>query len=331
MRYCNSDGLNKKKQSFKNVDVSLQASNKASKGETLCVVIPTKNRNDDLLLAVRSVLSQARMPDELVIVDQSVSNSADEMIHSLLVHYKQIEYKYIFDNTLSGLTAAKNVAIKIAASDIICFIDDDIVMEKNFIWEILDVYKRIPSLSGVGGIAQLPEGKQVWLRRFIAPLFQIGPFYDIRILLQYGYMIDKDIIPSRFLSGGCSALRRELFEHVQFNEILVGASPVEDLDFYLRVAPHFKFAIACKAIAAHNISPVARSGLCRSYELKCLGFAHIFYSYMPKTPFNFFAFLWRNVGFVLDAVEKSVSYKTLDPFRGIIRGWKKVFNHRITP
>ena len=313
---CNSDTEGKKKQPHEKVDVSQL---------TFCVAIPTKNRIDDICSAVKSVLAQVRMPDELIIVDQSVTNSADVMISILLANHKEIKYRYIFDNTLSGLTAAKNAAIRIAASDIVCFIDDDIVMEKNFIREILRAFEQEPDLSGVGGIAQLPTGKQGCIRRLIAPLFLLGPFFDIRVLIQYNYVVKADVIPSRFLSGGCSALRRELFKHVQFNEFLFGASPIEDLDFYSRVSPKLKFAIARKAVALHNISPVARGGLLRSFELKCVGFAHIFYSYIPKTPFNVFAFLWRNVGFVLDAIEKSLSYKTLDPFRGIVRGWKRSF------
>mgnify|MGYP000465487560 CR=1 FL=1 len=40
----------------------------------ISAVIPTKNRPHDLLQAVRSILSQKRLPDQLIIIDQSNDN-----------------------------------------------------------------------------------------------------------------------------------------------------------------------------------------------------------------------------------------------------------------
>jgi len=290
---------------------------------TFAVVIPTKNRTQDLLSAVRSVLLQNKLPDELIIVDQSVSNAADSLIRSLLIDHKDIDYKYIFDSTLAGLTAAKNAAIKVSSSDILLFIDDDIVLDKNFIQTVLWVFNERKELSGVGGIVELPAHKQSRLRGFVTSLFRIGPFRDARVSLQYGcYGKDMDIIPAKFLSGGLSALRKDLFRHMEFDSSLKGASVIEDIDFYSR-AKDFKFALARKAVALHNFSPVSREGLRRSFEQKCAGFAYVFYRHIPKTPYNVFAFFWRNVGFFIDAISESLRYKTFDPILGSINGWRK--------
>jgi glycosyltransferase involved in cell wall biosynthesis len=296
---------------------------KKNKIMTIGVVIPTKNRINYLLSAVRSVLSQSRLPDELIIVDQSTTDAADSAIRSLLTNHKQIDYKYIFNNTLTGLTAAKNVAVKASGSDILLFIDDDIVLDDNFIQIVLGVFEQRPELSGVGGVVQLPAHRQSRLRGLITSIFRIGPFKDVRIPLQYGcYTKDLDVIPSKFLSGGLSALRRDLFQHVEFDGFLKGASVIEDLDFYSR-ANGFKFALARRAVALHNFSTVSRAGLRRSFEQKCAGFVYVFYNHIPKTPHNIFAFFWRNVGFFLDAISESLRYRTFDPILGSINGWRQ--------
>jgi len=300
---------------------------KEDKRLTFSVVIPTKNRMDDLLSAVRSVLSQSHLPDELIIVDQSTTDATNGAVCALLANHKQIDYKYIFNNTLTGLTAAKNTAVKVSVSDILLFIDDDIILDKNFIQVVLGVFNQRPELSGVGGVAQLPvhlpAHRKSRLRGLITLLFRIGPFYDKRILLQYGcYSKKHNIILSKFLSGGLSALRRDLFKHVEFDSSLTGASVIEDLDFYSR-ASAFKFALARRAVALHNFSPVSRAGLRRSFEQKCAGFGYVFYNHIPKTPFNVFAFVWRNVGFLLNAIFESMRYRTFEPLAGTINGWRK--------
>lgn len=290
------------------------------------VVIPTKNRLNDLLSAVRSVVNQIRKPDELIVVDQSATNIAEEALTGILKDFPYIKLRYILNSGLTGLTAAKNLAVKTSVSDILLFIDDDIDLDRNFIQVVLEVFTQRPELSGVGGVVQLPAHRQSRLRGLITSIFRIGPFKDVRILLQYGcYTKDLNVISTKFLSGGLSALRRDLFQHVEFDGSLKGASIIEDLDFYSR-ARDFKFALARKAVALHNFSPVSRAGLCRSFEQKCIGFAYVFHKHIPKTPYNNFAFFWRNAGFFIDAISEALRYRTFDPILGSIYGWRKSLN-----
>jgi len=289
---------------------------------TLGVVIPTKNRPDDLVRAVVSVIEQSRRPDEIIIIDQSKFDSAKGLVDKLLKSYQDIKQIYILNEWLSGLTAAKNLATSISRSDILLFIDDDIVLEPDFISLILDVYIKYPDLSGVGGQIKLPNGRSSVLRRLIATFFQIGIFRDKRALLQAGYFNSFEMVPTRILSGGLSSLRRNVFNIIKFDEQLLGASPIEDIDFYFSASKKFKFALAPKACALHNVSMVNRSGLKKTFELKCFGFCYIFLKYAKKSPFNVFAFLWRNVGMFFDAVLQVLKYKSLDPLLGLVKAWE---------
>ena len=117
--------------------------------------------------------------------------------------------------------------------------------------------------------------------------------------------------------------------NVRFNEDLIGASPIEDLDFYSRASAHFKFALAPAAHALHNVSPVSRDGLRRSFEKKTSGFCYIFSMYIAKTWVNRIAFLWRNVGIVIDAMVAVFVYRTSDPLAGVFLAWYKAFFKRI--
>ncbi len=287
------------------------------------VVIPTKNRRQDLLRAVKSVISQSRIPDELIIIDQSAVNDGETPVSGLLKNSAPISLKYCFNKNITGLTAAKNAAIKISESAILLFIDDDIILEPDFVKIILQAYTLNPELSGVGGVVKLPSAKNNGFKRFAASCFQIGPFRDHRALVQAGYAAEAGIVKTWLLSGGLSSLRREVFEHLRFDENLIGASPIEDMDFYSRAKQrNLRFALAVNAGALHNVSPVSRDGLRRAFERKTAGFAFIFARHVPKTPFNIFAFVWRNFGFFIDGGITAVQYRTFDPLKGVWAAWK---------
>ncbi|MFH1798502.1 MAG: glycosyltransferase family A protein [Candidatus Omnitrophota bacterium] len=290
---------------------------------TIGVVIPTKNRVGDLFRAIESVKRQTYLSNEIIVVDQSDTDDAKEGIEGLLRDYSLIKQKYVFNRNLSGLTAAKNAGLEQAESDVLLFIDDDIVLDEKFLDVLRCTYEKYPELGGVGGLAEVSYEKVSRFRRKAALLFQTGPFRDFRAVIQAGYMRDRDIVPTWWLSGGLSSVRREVFDKVRFNEGLKGASPIEDFDFYFRASKYFKFAIAPGAKALHNISQTSRHNTCRAFEMKCSGFCYIFEKYVDKTLKNKLAILWRNIGFFIDALIKSASYKTLAPLKGAFSAWYK--------
>ena len=108
---------------------------------TVTAVIPTKNRRNDLLIAVESILSQSQRPDELIIVDQSDTEISQ---HDIKQMCKESNYKplvYIYDPKVRGLVHAKKVACEVARCDLICFLEDDIKLENNYFEEKLINHK----------------------------------------------------------------------------------------------------------------------------------------------------------------------------------------------
>ncbi len=85
----------------------------------LTAVIPTRNRPDDLVKAVRSVCTQSLLPDELVIVDQSFSADSRIQIEAIIQEMSAIQLIYIHDANISGLVEAKHVAVNVSNGDLI--------------------------------------------------------------------------------------------------------------------------------------------------------------------------------------------------------------------
>ena len=93
------------------------------------VVIPTKNRVNDLKKNINSILNQIEKPSELLIVDQSEKNNLG--ILKRIIKDK-VKLKYYYKKNIQSLTEAKNFSLSHINNDIIFFLEDDIILKKIF-------------------------------------------------------------------------------------------------------------------------------------------------------------------------------------------------------
>ena len=96
----------------------------------ITVIIPTYNREKLLLKAIDSVLNQTIKVDEIIVVDDGSNDDTKCII-------KNLDIRYIYQKN-SGVSSARNLGIKLASNDWICFLDsDDIWIETKIEKQIL--------------------------------------------------------------------------------------------------------------------------------------------------------------------------------------------------
>lgn len=288
---------------------------------TITVAIPTKNRRQDLISAIESIINQTRVPDEIIVVDQSDTEDCKVAIENLFINYPRPKMHYVWNNKIGGTAAAKNRAAQLASGDLIVFIDDDVVLDKECLASILRLHER-HGLDGIGGIA-IPNQRRGVMYDLASALFHRGPFRDDRLLVQQGRRKLKELYPTRILSTCLVSFKRCIFDDYQFDETLVGYSLGEDVDFCYRASQKFRFAIAPTVRGIHNLSKENRLGLRNLYRAKCQFHSFFFHKNVTKTMPNILAYLWVNVGLFLDAVLKATANKTFDPVLGVVGVWKE--------
>ena len=89
---------------------------------SLSAIICTKDRCNEVLLCVNSILTQTIQPEEIVIIDSSENEILEIRLKDLLKD-KPIELSYL--NFDANLTKARNMGIEISKNKIITFLDDD--------------------------------------------------------------------------------------------------------------------------------------------------------------------------------------------------------------
>jgi len=111
----------------------------------LSVVIPTLNSASTLSYTLSSIFSN-RFPRELFEVLVIDNGSSDETIEIA----KGFPVK-VYHCSVRGIGPPRNLGIRKARGNIVCFTDSDCVVEKNWLEKIFTFFERNPEADGVGG------------------------------------------------------------------------------------------------------------------------------------------------------------------------------------
>lgn len=297
----------------------------------LTAVIPTRGRPDDLERAVASVCAQSRLPDELLIIDQSRDDASRRRVLALVTNAgASLALDYVLDPDIAGLVAAKSAAVARASGDVVCFLEDDIVLERDYLRNIELGFEQCADMIGsCGVVTNLPPLAPFYFRLF--HFFHRGIFHDARVGVT-GVMrgTNLPLVPSNYLSGGLSAYRRLVFERVPF-DTANGFFALEDVDFSTRVASAFgpHLYINPNARLEHRMSPANRAVLGARQERKVREFI-VFYKKRRGHGARSAHLLLLAAGLFLEAVFQSLQNRSFKPvpgyFRGLWRGarWKIV-------
>jgi hypothetical protein len=150
---------------------------------SLATAIPTKDRPQELARTLESVLAQSAPPKRVVIMDQSATEASREVSARFAENARRIpggiEFNYVLDRKISGLTAARNRSLRLVEEDVVLFLDDDVYLEKDFNRELRQAYIDNPEAAGIGGVitnySPPPAGFRWW-----SAIFARGPFHDER-------------------------------------------------------------------------------------------------------------------------------------------------------
>lgn len=281
---------------------------------SVSVIIPTKNRADDLARTIETLLTQTIKPLELILVDQSPSPSFAQEI--------PIPTVYVHAPELSGAAVARNVAMDRARGDIWLFLDDDVLLEPDFIARILEAYEA--GVTGVSGIVTNyyapPLHQRAWER-----IFELGPFSDERQRVYRDAHRLRNAAPVRVrqFGAGLMSFRASAIRNHRFDENLTGASPGEDIDFCAGLPRGTVLLITPKARLIHNRSAESRDPTHWIGVIAQVG-AYMRQRHWKRGVWNNLSYAWLNVGHFAIAGFSSLKNRSAAPWKawreGVRRG-----------
>ena len=287
-------------------------------------VIATRNRPDDLLRTVESLVTQTVLPDELAIVDSSDETPTREAIEKLCAdNGLRLDY---FHPAPRGLTVQRNVGVDRTTGDIVFFIDDDVRLEPDCHEQIMAEYGRWG--PEVGGIRATPvrPARPSTLTILYRRLFGIGGWWpEASGKIRKGFYAEgvsdsAGVRKIEYMNGWFMSYKREVFAADRFDEKLAGYGYKEDIDFSYRVSRRFTLLQTPAARCDHLKSDAARMN---SHQLQRMNMANQFYLHrklMPQTWRYKAALWWALTGLFSINIGKAIQTRAPGLVTGLVAG-----------
>jgi hypothetical protein len=208
---------------------------------SISIVIPTKNRRDRLLEAVRSAIEVVPRPFEVIVVD---GGSTDGSIERL----KELEGRItLLRRDLPNAAATRNAGAAVAHGDYLGFLDSDDLILPGKIGCLGPALDRDTTLGLVHGRVMVVDARgepkpnvTSALERVFALGERVGTTYDGLALV--GQMLTS-----------ATLMRRQAFENIGgYDESL---DTYEDLDLYLRLSMGWRLGFERCVSATYRVWP----------------------------------------------------------------------------
>ncbi len=242
------------------------------------LIICTYKRAKAIQDLMDSVSQQTLYPDQVLIVDGSPDSETELVFNN--VNYKNIQYCKVTPEQ-RGLTKQRNFGVaKVAEeAEVVCFLDDDTVLEPSYFEEVIRVFKNHSGVVGVGGVAVnenrwqvKKEGKQYdgkkyyeWegyvckegQRNVIRNYLGLASNKPPGVMPEYshgrtmGYPLTGKTYEVDLLIGMSMAFRKKVVDAIPFSTYFEGYGLYEDADFSIRAQQFGKLVLATAAQLNH--------------------------------------------------------------------------------
>lgn len=309
-------------------------------------------RSESLLALLNSVKNQTLYPDEILVVDGSLNLHTKQMIEAN--KFDNLKY-FLVGKEHRGLTKQRNFGINEVSKnvDVVCFLDDDTVLEANYFEELINTYQRKRDAVAVGGyitndvkwyqkegdlnfdefkidgfIRKL--GKRYTIRKKLNLLPDVAP--GIMPTFSNGYPIsflppvNKTYKVESFM--GCAmSFKKQLFNNISFSTYFEGYGLYEDLDFCLRATKYGQLYLNTAAKLEHHHDASGRPNKFKYGKMVVLNGWYVWHVKYPKPKLKsrikwnsivFLQILLRSLNIFNTSNKKEAFTETLGRIVGVI-------------
>lgn len=289
------------------------------------VIICTYNRYDDLRQCLISLANQI-ISERIRILIVDSSDVFNNEIYKDVQFPDNIKLEHI--RSKKGLTLQRNIGIsKInPKSDFVCFFDDDVTLDKDYLSKVNTFIsdKNNSDYVGVSGNAE-NEKKRNIIDRLIRKFFFITDNTSGKYLISgdSGHIFEPEHDSDIEVLSGCNmCYRSDLFikKGLRFDEMFSHYAFMEDHDFSFRASFYGKLKQLKDAKLIHHVSPVSRLKYRSLFRMYIINSHYLMIKERRRGKIIPFFYWWRILGKLVHALSLSFQKYTFEPITGWIDG-----------
>ena len=221
----------------------------------ISIIICTYNRDKYIYNVLKSIAENdfPASEYEIVLINNNSTDNTEQECFRFQNDFPECEFRYFLEKN-QGLSYARNRGITESQGDIFIYVDDDAVVNKEYLSSYSDFFEKNSEAMAAGGaIIPIYETEEPrWISYYTKQL--------LTAYLYYGNHI-KEFKAGKFPGGGNAAYRKEVFDQIGvFNpelgrkgDSLIGA---EEKDIFDKMRnKNMKFYYLPNSILYHIISP----------------------------------------------------------------------------
>jgi GT2 family glycosyltransferase len=322
---------------------------------SFALIICTYQRAQSLLCLLKSVQTQTLYPDSILIVDGSEDNATENLLN--INPFACLQYHKVKPED-RGLTKQRNIGVGLVPprTDVVCFLDDDTILEPDYFEQLIGTYHIHPDAVAVGGYTtnevqwSKNDGTQStskfyyngWMReeplRFrVRRWFGLSPDTPPCFLPKFSHGRSVSFLPPdgniykvEHFMGGVSSYKYHIFKNIQFSSYFEGYGLYEDADFCFRLLPFGKLYVNTAARLSHHHEPSGRPNTYKYGKMVARNGWYIWRVRHPKPGIKniikwHLTELLLALLTLLSVIKSSKRRIILNEFRGRMVGWLSLF------
>ncbi len=274
----------------------------------LTIAICTRNRVKDLENLILSISKQSiknRENIEVLIIDDG--EIEDEKLKEFKKTLNGFNFIYYKKNS-PGLFKSRIKAINLSKANKILFLDDDVVLDKDYLKILLETYKNFPKAAGVGGADYLLERYSLFRKLYsIIFLYHSNDKSKLSLSMMnssmYLWQDEKKPFKSEFLDGCNMSFKKEALKNIPNQSYFETYSLGEDIFLSLWalkkgdliVNPNLKVKHFKSKSSRDNTEKVAFMKVVNHYKLL---------RYSNKKGYKYITIWWTYLGYILASLLK---------------------------
>ena len=224
------------------------------------IVIPSYNNKNLLSQCVQSLITTDwHLVKDLIIVD----NNSNKETKTYLKKINKEKIKIIYNSENIGFARANNQGIKIASGEYLVLLNNDTLVTKNWLIELINVAERDQQIGIVGSLLFYPDDKHIQHAGIRVAVNNLGDIYPHHIhRLEYFHDVRDRIKtePFQVVTAACMLIKQTVVKKIGLlDEEFINC--YEDVDLCFR-AKHqgFEVYLAHKSKVYHyeSMSPGRR-------------------------------------------------------------------------